>query len=87
MKRKYELSRGWRNNNPLNIRLGEPWQGMVEKRNQTDREFCQFLNMTWGYRAAAKCLKSYYRTFRQRDVPFDVINVILRWAPKSENDT
>ena len=85
--RKYQQSRGWRNNNPLNIRRGEEWQGLVAKEKRTDGAFCQFLNMTWGYRAAARCLRSYYQLFCQQGRAWDVENIISRWAPASENKT
>ena len=84
----YNASRGWRNRNPLNIRrTGEEWQGLVSRENRTDLVFCQFLNFTWGYRAAAKLLKSYARHFAQRGRPWAVDNVVQRWAPPCENDT
>jgi len=83
--RKYESSRGWRNNNPLNIRRGEQWNGL--RAQQTDREFCQFLNMSFGYRAAVKVLKSYARILAQQGRPWTVENIISRWAPPGENDT
>ena len=84
--KKYETSRGWRNNNPLNIRrTGEQWQGLVAK--PSDKEFCQFLNMTWGYRAAVKVLKSYARILAQQGRPWAIDNIIHRWAPANENDT
>ena len=85
---KYKTSRGWRNNNPLNIKKGEPWQGLCQEQN--DKVFCQFINKTWGYRAAAKCLKSYYRYVtqdRQGRLTWDVPFIITRWAPQSENDS
>ena len=65
----YQSSRGWRNNNPLNIRRGEQWSGLCAQ--QTDKVFCQFLNMTWGYRAAAKVLKSYARILAQQGQVLD----------------
>ena len=83
--KKYQASRGWRNNNPLNIRKGEPWSGLASK--QTDKEFCQFLTMTYGYRAGVKILKSYARIFAQRGQKWSVENVVRRWAPENENDT
>jgi hypothetical protein len=82
---KYESSRGWRNCNPLNIRLGDKWQGL--RYTQTDRVFCQFLTMSWGYRAAVKCLQSYFRYFKQTGKEWNIQNIINRWAPPSENCT
>ena len=81
----YKKSRGWRNNNPLNIRRGERWIGLTP--TPRDREFCSFLTRGFGYRAAAKVLKSYYRTLTQADKAFTVENIISRWAPPRENDT
>ena len=82
---KYESSRGWRNNNPLNIRRGERWTGLREE--QTDREFCQFLTMSFGYRAAVKCLRSYHRLFLQRGIEWRIDTILQRWAPPTENAT
>lgn len=72
--------RGFRNNNPGNIRLGLPWQGLAP--TQTDPAFCQFVAPQWGIRAMAKILLHYesegYNT---------VSKIISHWAPPSENDT
>jgi len=83
--KKFRSSRGWRNNNPLNIRRGENWVGLVEK--PTDRQFCQFISMAMGYRAAYLVLKSYYRYFNQKGMVCSIENIIKRWAPPKENDT
>lgn len=81
----YKNSRGWRNNNPLNIRRGDRWQGL--RALQNDKEFCQFVSMSFGYRAAVKVLMSYFRYFLQQGIPFTYENIIRRWAPASENNT
>ena len=81
----YKKARGWRNNNPLNIRKGERWIGLSSA--NYDTEFCRFISMPFGYRAAAKVLKSYYRTLTQAGKPFTVENIIKRWAPENENNT
>ena len=83
--KKFRSSRGWRNNNPLNIRRGEKWVGLVEK--PTDWVFCQFISMSFGYRAAYKILKSYFRYFNQNGMVCSIENIIRRWAPPKENDT
>ena len=83
--KQYQASRAWRNNNPLNIRRGEPWSGLTAR--QTDPQFCQFLTMSFGYRAAVKVLKSYARLFAQQGKAWTVENILLRWAPPRENDT
>ncbi len=74
-------TRGLRNYNPGNIRLGSAWKGM--RREQTDPAFVQFVAPVWGLRALVRVLRNYQRkhglnTIRQ---------IINRWAPPSENDT
>ena len=83
--KKYETSRGWRNNNPLNIRRGESWNGLCER--QTDPAFCQFMTMSMGYRAAVKVMKSYATLFARQGKAWTVDNILRRWAPENENDT
>ena len=79
------LSRGNRNNNPLNIRRsGDRWEGARDK--QTDKSFVQFKNMPYGYRAAWKVLQSYYDRFCGEGKPFTVRNIIYRWAPPSDGN-
>ena len=78
--------RGIRNNNPLNIRKGNSWQG--EKSPQTDNEFEQFESMTMGVRAGLKILRNYITGYDGHRQPIDTIEgIITRWAPPSENDT
>ena len=76
------MTRGIRNNNPLNIRRNpaNQWQGL--RPVQTDKLFCQFKAMKWGLRAAIKLLDNYIR--RGAQTPRQIIS---RWAPPSENDT
>lgn len=75
-------SRGYRNNNPLNIRRnGTRWQGLREE--QTDRAFFQFVSIEWGYRAAIKILRTYQRRYGLRSIR----EMIGRWAPPFENNT
>lgn len=81
-----EKSRGIRNNNPLNIRKGNNWQG--EKSPQTDRDFEQFESMTMGVRAGMKILRNYITGDNGHRQPIDTIEkIITRWAPPSENNT
>ena len=78
--------RGLRNNNPLNIRRStDRWDGMAE--TQTDKDFVQFQNMAYGYRAAWRILNTYYKKLKERKKHFTVENIIHRWAPPTENDT
>jgi hypothetical protein len=80
------MTRGIRNNNPLNIRhSADRWQGA--RAEQTDREFVQFVSMAYGYRAAWRVLESYWHHFHQTRQPYTVPNIIGRWAPPNENDT
>ena len=80
------MSRGIRNNNPLNIRRSaDRWDGA--RTEQTDQSFVQFVNMAYGYRAAWKVLESYWKHFRKNRSPFTVASIIHRWAPPGENDT
>lgn len=76
------MTRGLRNNNPLNIRLGgDRWQGEVVP--SQDIAFKQFSTMAWGYRAAFKLLNNYRRLHGCRNLA----DFIERWAPPSENNT
>ena len=80
------MTRGIRNDNPLNIRrTATRWQG--EREEQTDKEFVQFQSMAYGYRAAWRILQTYYNRFSRKGQPFTVSTVIARWAPPHENDT
>ena len=78
-----KLPRGLRNNNPLNIRRsGDKWQGL--RVLQEDREFFQFSEMKWGWRAAFRLLcHTYYGKYKLRTIRA----IITRWAPPKENDT
>ena len=60
----YKLTRGWRNNNPLNIiHSKSEWQGKSPV--QTDKRFVQFVSRAYGYRAAIKTLQSYNNAARK----------------------
>jgi hypothetical protein len=77
--------RGLRNNNPLNIRHGKSqWQGRSKEQN--DREFVSFLTKGAGYRAGWKILQTYYETFTKAGKPFNLYNIIHRWAPPEDNN-
>jgi hypothetical protein len=73
--------RGIRNNNPLNIRIGNVWLGEVQE--NTDLEFEQFVSMEYGLRAAFVLLRRYIKHYK-----LNTINkIIQRWAPSNENNT
>lgn len=73
--------RGIRNNNPLNIRIGNTWLG--ERANPTDDAFEEFVSIEYGYRAAFCILRRYIKRYHK-----DTISAIIStWAPASENNT
>lgn len=73
-------TRGIRNNNPANIRRGCNWKGLAKV--QTDREFCQFVTMTWGVRALLVTLRTYVVKHHLHTVR----EIISRWAPPSDGN-
>lgn len=75
------VPRGIRNNNPLNIRVGNKWLGEVEY--PTDNEFEQFVNIEYGLRAGFVLLKRYIERYKLNTIE----KIISRWAPASENNT
>lgn len=74
-------TRGIRNNNPLNIRVGNSWWGEVD--NPTDKDFEQFTEMCWGIRAGFILLQRYIERYQLNTIT----DIISRWAPPSENKT
>lgn len=98
MKKSKFQPRGWRNNNPLNIRRSKSkWLGEVDcltryvtdKAGETcptkeyDRTFCQFKEMKYGWRAVFKILTKYVRDYKLNTIR----KIIGRWAPPNENHT
>ena len=76
------LPRGLRNCNPGNLRrTADKWQGLSAQ--QTDKDFFQFREMKWGYRALIKTLQTYIRERGCKTVK----EIITRWAPEHENNT
>ena len=75
------IPRGIRNNNPLNIRIGNVWLGEVL--DPTDPDFEQFTSMTYGVRAGFVLIRRYIRHYHRTTVP----QVIAAWAPSTENNT
>lgn len=76
-----EKPRGIRNNNPLNIRIGNVWLGEVKE--NTDGEFEQFISLKYGLRAAFVLLRRYICHYRLNSIA----QIVSRWAPSSENNT
>lgn len=75
-------TRGYRNNNPCNIRWRKDvaWQGQT---GHDDKYFCKFSNRVYGYRAVFALL----RTYRIRYNITTVDAIIRRFAPPTENAT
>ena len=73
--------RGYRNNNPLNIRrTNSKWTGLASV--QSDKAFCQFVAMQYGWRAAFRLLYNYWHKHG-----CDTIRkIITRWAPPADNN-
>ena len=81
MAKTQKIPRGIRNNNPLNIRIGNTWQGEVE--NPTDKTFEQFTQMVYGLRAGFYLLRRYISRYHLNTIS----DIIKRWAPANENNT
>lgn len=80
------VPRGIRNNNPLNIRVGNNWRG--EKAVKHDRAFEEFTSMEYGVRAGFIILRKYITGYNGLTRKFNTIDLIIRrWAPASENNT
>lgn len=78
----YQATRGWRNNNPFNLRKSsDRWQGLA--REQTDPAFFQFESLDYGIRAGLIVLRNYYARYGLDTVR----GIIHRFAPPSENNT
>ncbi len=76
------MTRGERNNNPLNIRrTADKWLGMSKSQNDTD--FIIFDNIEYGIRAALKLIRRYIQHYSCNSIR----KIIYRWAPPCENDT
>lgn len=75
------IPRGIRNNNPLNIRIGNVWLGEV--RDPNDPDFEQFISMVYGVRAGFVLIRRYIRHYHRTTIP----QVIAAWAPSNENNT
>lgn len=75
------IPRGIRNNNPLNIRIGNKWLGEVPC--PTDTQFEQFTKMEYGVRAGFRLIKRYIERYHLNTIK----GIVSRWAPPSENKT
>jgi len=75
------MTRGIRNNNPLNIRHDEnnDWEG--KRGVQTDKAFVQFEERVYGYRAAFVLISNYILKGMNT-----IKRIICRWAPPSDGN-
>lgn len=73
--------RGIRFNNPLNIRIGNDWEGEVI--NPQNGQFEHFATPQAGIRAGAVILLRYATVYHHRTIR----EIIGRWAPHNENPT
>lgn len=81
--RKKPVPRGVRNNNPLNIRIGNTWLGERNAADCDDPDFEQFTSMIYGLRAAFCILRRYIRHYHRNTITL----IISSWAPSNENET
>ena len=77
-----KMSRGLRNNNPGNIRLGN-FRYKGEKAESSDTAFRQFESIEWGYRAMFVLLHTYAKKYGCHTLR----QMINRYAPPIENHT
>lgn len=78
-------TRGFRNNNPLNIRKGvSRWEGRAKEQN--DAEFVTFCSMAMGYRAAWKLMDTYRLRLHKQGMSYTLHNIIHSWAPPAEGN-
>ena len=76
------MTRGIRNNNPLNVRISKAnWVGKVSP--NTDGTFEQYDTPEHGIRTGAKIIANYYHSYGLNTLA----HIIQRWAPSNENDT
>lgn len=75
------MTRGQRNNNPLNIRHSTSrWQGRSVV--QTDSAFVQFQSLEYGLRAGFMLLRTYFYKYKLRTIR----SIISRWAPEADGN-
>ena len=75
------MTRGMRNNNPLNIRFSPQnhWRGQTS----SDGAFCRFDTLENGFRAAFLVIHRYMAVHGLKTVK----EIVSRWAPEIDNDT
>lgn len=78
-------SRGIRNNNPGNIRVGDDWLGLAKREEMTAEQqketaFAVFSSPVYGIRAMAKILLKYQRKHGLKTLA----KMIKKWAPAGD---
>lgn len=77
-------TRGVRNNNFGNIRKSFPlWKGEIRLSDSREHQFCVFKDYKYGIRALYKLLCTYITKYHLDNV----VDIISRYAPSSENNT
>lgn len=80
------VPRGIRNNNPLNVRVGNNWKG--ERTEKKDKFFVEFTSMEYGVRAGFMIIRNYMSGYNGLTRKFNTVDLIIRrWAPPVENNT
>lgn len=75
------VTRGARNHNPLNIRIGNSWLGEATRPGES--EFEVFVADKYGLRAGFIILRRYIRRYHKNTIR----KIISTWAPACENPT
>jgi hypothetical protein len=73
-------TRGFKNNNPGNIRHGNDWQGETKG---SDTAFESFVSVEFGIRAIFKLINNFSSKYKLNTIE----EIISRYAPPSENAT
>lgn len=79
--------RGIRNNNPGNIRVGQPWRGLARPEERTPEQLAEFeydvfIAPIYGIRAMSILLLNY----QHRHQLATIYAIVARYAPASENN-
>ena len=74
-------TRGARNHNPLNIRIGNSWLGEAVRPDESDFEV--FVADKYGLRAGFIILRRYIRRYHKNTIR----KIVTTWAPTCENPT
>lgn len=83
MRHKQFESRAMRNNNPLNIRIGNVWLGELE--NPSDKNYEQFCTIEYGLRAAFVLMRRYINHYHRYSVP-EVVEAWYQEPPYNNAD-